>query len=236
MNRPGAVTLVALGAAAVWCAPAPAPVLRPIADLFRIPCRLGSDRGIAITFDDGPHPQGTPAVLEILRDAGATATFFLVGEQVERWPALAAEIASAGHEIALHGYRHRNLLLRTPAAIAADLDRAAAVIGEATGRQPACYRPPFGVFSPAGLAAVERRGWAPLLWSRWGCDWRARETPQTVARRATRDLSSGDVVLLHDADHYSCDGSWRTTAAALPLVLAAVAETEVPFVGVTQSM
>ena len=236
MNRRGAATVVALGAAAAWCAPAPAPIVRPLAELLGIPRRLDSDRGIALTFDDGPHPQGTPAVLDILRDAGVTATFFLVGEQVERWGAIAADIAAAGHEIAVHGYRHRNLLLRTPAGIAADLDRAMAVIGEATGRDPACYRPPHGVFSPAGLAVAERRGLAPLLWSRWGCDWRARATPQGVARRVTRDLTAGDVLLLHDADHYSCDDSWRTTVAALPLVLAAIAATGLPLVAVTQSM
>jgi len=227
---------VALGAAAAWCAPAPAPIVRPLAELLGIPRRLNSDRGIALTFDDGPHPRGTPAVLDILGGAGVTATFFLVGEQVERWPEIAADIAAAGHEIALHGYRHRNLLMRTPAGIAADLDRAMAVIGATTDREPACYRPPYGVFSPAALAAVQRLGLAPLLWSRWGCDWRARETPQRVARRATRDLTAGDVILLHDADHYSCDGSWRTTVAALPLVLAAIAATGEPLVGVSHSM
>ena len=63
--------------------------------------------GVAITFDDGPHPEGTPAVLEILASADIKATFFLVGEQVERRPALAAEIAGQGHLVALHGYRHR---------------------------------------------------------------------------------------------------------------------------------
>ena len=227
---------VALGAAAAWCAPAPAPIVRPLAEFLGIRRRLRSDRGIALTFDDGPHPQGTPAVLDILRDAGATATFFLVGEQVERWPDIAADIAAAGHEIALHGYRHHNLLRRTPRGIAADLDRALAVIRAATDRRPACYRPPYGVFSPAALAAAQRRGLAPLLWSRWGCDWRARETPRSVARRATRDLTAGDVILLHDADHYSCDGSWRTTVAALPLVLAAIAATGEPLVGVSHSM
>ncbi len=236
MNRRNVATLVALGAAAAWCAPAPAPIVRPLAELFRIPRTLNSDGGIALTFDDGPHPQGTPAVLDILRDADATATFFLVGEQVERWPRIAADIAAAGHEIALHGYRHRNLLRRTPRGIAADLDRAMAVIAAATDREPGCYRPPYGVFSPAGLAAAQHRGLAPLLWSRWGCDWRACATPQSVARRATRELTPGDVILLHDADHYSCDGSWRTTVAALPLVLAAIAATAEPFVGVSHAM
>ena len=73
----------------------------------RNPLPPGEPRGVGLTFDDGPHPQGTPATLDALSAAGATATFFLVGEQVARWPGLAAEIAAAGHEIGLHGYRHR---------------------------------------------------------------------------------------------------------------------------------
>jgi peptidoglycan-N-acetylglucosamine deacetylase len=225
----------AVGAASAWCAPAAAAHVPALADLLAIPCRLPRGDGIALTFDDGPHPQGTPAVLEALADVGATATFFLVGEQVARSPALAAEIAAAGHEIALHGYRHRNLLLRTPRGLADDLDRAAAVIGEATGRAVRCYRPPYGIFSPAGLVLARRRGWLPVLWSRWGRDWERRRSPASVARRATAGLASGDVVLLHDADHYSSSGSWRTTVAALPAILEAAAGVDAPLVSVTQS-
>jgi peptidoglycan/xylan/chitin deacetylase (PgdA/CDA1 family) len=225
-----------LAAAAAWSAPAPAPLVPAVAELLGIPLRLPGGRGVALTFDDGPHPEGTPAVLELLRVAGATATFFLVGEQVERWPSVAAEIAAAGHEVALHGYRHRLLLRRTPAGLARDLDRAVAAIGEATGRTPACYRPPYGVFSAAGLALARRRGWLPLLWSRWGRDWGPREAPAAIARRASAGLRAGDVVLLHDADHYSSVGSWRRTAAALPLILDAVAASGLPLVSVTQRM
>ena len=90
---------------------------RSFASACRIPRRLASPDGIAITFDDGPHAQGTPAVLRELGRAGARATFFLVGEQVERLPSLAAEIAAAGHEIAIHGYRHVLLLRRSPRAL-----------------------------------------------------------------------------------------------------------------------
>src|SRR5438445_7700140 len=72
--------------------------------------RTASGRGYALTFDDGPHPRGTPAVLEVLREADVAATFFLVGEQIERDPALAREVAAAGHRIGLHCHRHRNLL------------------------------------------------------------------------------------------------------------------------------
>jgi peptidoglycan/xylan/chitin deacetylase (PgdA/CDA1 family) len=228
-----AALLAGAGAAAAWSGPAAAPVLPAVASAFGIPLRLPEPSGIALTFDDGPHAEGTPATLELLRAVNARATFFLVGEQVERYPALAAEIAAAGHEIALHGYRHTLLLRRTPRGLAADLDRAIDVIGEATGRTPRAYRPPYGIFSTAGLALARRRGWLPLLWSKWGRDWEARATPEGIARRATAGLSAGDVVLLHDADHYSSDGSWRRTVGALPLVLAAVEELDVPFVGAT---
>jgi peptidoglycan-N-acetylglucosamine deacetylase len=227
--------LAAAGSLAAWCVPAAAPVAPVVAAALRIPRRLEPPRGIAITFDDGPHPQGTPAVLRELERVGARATFFLVGEQVERWPSLAAEIAAAGHEIAIHGHRHVLLLRRSPRALRADFERAAEVIGAVTGSAPTLYRPPYGVFSAPALLLVRRLGWRPLLWSRWGRDWEARAKPEQIAARATRDLAGGDVVLLHDADHYSSAGSWRRTAAALPAVLAVAAATGEPFVTPSQS-
>jgi peptidoglycan-N-acetylglucosamine deacetylase len=229
--------IAALGAAsaAAWTWPAPAPLAPRISERAGIPCRLASASGIALTFDDGPHPEGTPATLELLAAAGATATFFLVGEQVARWPQVAAEIAAAGHEIALHGYVHQLLLRRRVSSLATDLDRAHELIAGVTGREPTLYRPPYGVFSSGALGLVRRRGWKPLLWSTWGRDWGARETPAAIARRATRNLRGGDVVLLHDADHYSAPDSWRRTVAALPLIIAAVGELGEPFVPATHS-
>jgi peptidoglycan/xylan/chitin deacetylase (PgdA/CDA1 family) len=225
----------ALTALAAWCAPAAAPVLPPVARLIGVPTRLDAARGIALTFDDGPHREGTPAVLEALARAGAEATFFLVGEQVERLPALAGEIAAAGHAVGIHGYRHTLLLRRSPAALRDDLARAEDVIAAATGTTPRLYRPPYGVFSLPALRLVRRLGWSPVLWSRWGRDWERRATPQSIAALAMRDLSAGDVVLLHDADHYSSAGSWRRTAAALPSVLSAISQTGEPLVSLNQS-
>ena len=220
-------------AAAAWCAPAAAPVVPPLAAVFRLPLRVAD--GIAITFDDGPHPEGTPAVLDVLQRAGVHATFFLVGEQVERNPALAAEIVAAGHEVALHGHRHTLMLRRTPAEMREDCARAANAVGEATGLAPTLYRPPYGVFSLAGLALVRRRGWQPFLWSRWGRDWERSATPTSIARTASRGIANGDVVLLHDADDYSSEGSWRRTAAALPDVLEAALATGDPLVTLSHS-
>ena len=215
-------TMLAASAAAAWSLPALAPITPSVSRLLAIPRRLEAG-GVAVTFDDGPHPEGTPAVLGALAAAGAPATFFLTGEQVERRPALAAEIAAAGHAIALHGFRHRNMLRLTPRQVAEDLLRGQETVAAATGRAPLTYRPPFGIFSAAGLATARRRGFEPLLWSRWGRDWAASATPGSIAAKVSGELSDGDVLLLHDADHYSVPGSWRGTAAALPLVLEAIA-------------
>jgi peptidoglycan/xylan/chitin deacetylase (PgdA/CDA1 family) len=213
----------AAGAAAAWSLPALAPVVPPLARALSVPTRSALPGTVAVTFDDGPHPQGTPAVLEALAAAGARATFFLVGEQVERSPGLAAEIAAAGHAIALHGQRHRNLLRIPARALARDLDRGAEVIAAATGAAPELHRPPYGIYSWTALRAVRARGLAPVLWSRWGRDWRRSATPGSIAATVAAGVRGGDVLLLHDADDYSAPGSWRATAAALPRVLEAIA-------------
>jgi peptidoglycan/xylan/chitin deacetylase (PgdA/CDA1 family) len=207
-----------LGAAALWCGPGLAPHAPPLCRALRIPRRLDVD-GVVLTFDDGPHPEGTPAVLEALGDA--RAVFFMVGEQVERHPAVAAEVAAAGHEIALHGFRHRNQMRLTPRWLADDLARGAAAIARATGVEPRLYRPPYGIFTPAGLP-LARRDYDVLLWSKWGRDWRRGTSADEIASLATRHLTRGDVVLLHDADWYSAPGSHERTAAAVPLVLEAL--------------
>jgi peptidoglycan-N-acetylglucosamine deacetylase len=184
--------------------------------------RTSSGHGYALTFDDGPHAQGTPAVLDILARARVRATFFLVGEQVQRNPALAREIVAAGHGVGLHCQRHRNLLRLAPAQVRDDIARAEAVIGQEAGVAPDLYRPPYGVANATALRVARERGWRPLLWSHWGRDWSRRATPQSIAARVTAGVSEGCVLLLHDADDYSAPGSWRRTVAALPRVLDAL--------------
>jgi peptidoglycan/xylan/chitin deacetylase (PgdA/CDA1 family) len=185
--------------------------------------RTASGTGYAITFDDGPHPQGTPAVLQALADAGVQGTFFLVGEQLRRNPGLGREIVAAGHQVGLHCDRHRNLLRLAPWQVRADIDRAQASIEDITGRSPSLYRPPYGVLNASALRIARRRGWRTLLWSDWGRDWEARATPASIAARVSGHASAGAVLLLHDADDYSAPGSWRATAGALPLVLQTLA-------------
>jgi peptidoglycan/xylan/chitin deacetylase (PgdA/CDA1 family) len=197
-----------------------APVVPAAARASRLPRTLPDLAGVALTFDDGPHPDGTPMMLEILAREGGRATFFLVGEQVRRRPALAAEIVAAGHAVGLHGDRHRLQLRLSSRALALDLERGWEAVASATGVEPVLHRPPYGIYSASGLAAARSAGLRPLLWSRWGKDWRKFTTPARIAARATRELGAGDVILLHDADFYSSHDSHRRTAAALPVIIA----------------
>jgi peptidoglycan/xylan/chitin deacetylase (PgdA/CDA1 family) len=184
--------------------------------------------GCALTFDDGPHPAGTPAVLEVLAGAGARATFFLVGEQVRANPALAREIVAQGHAVGLHCDRHRNLLRLAPGQVRRDIEQARATIAEATGVAPQLYRPPYGILNSAALSIARQRGWRTLLWSHWGRDWEAHATPESIAALASTDLRPGSVVLLHDADDYGAHGSWRNMVLALPRILERVGEAGLP--------
>ncbi|MHB8657786.1 MAG: polysaccharide deacetylase family protein [Solirubrobacteraceae bacterium] len=199
-----------------------APVVPRAAAALELPRRLDPRRvpGVAITFDDGPHPQGTRAMLEVLADAGARATFFMIGEQVQRRPQLAAEVSGRGHAVALHGHRHRLQLRLSARELGEDLNRGIAVLEDAVGISPVLHRPPYGIYSPAGLALVRERGLQPLLWSRWGRDWRKLTTPKRIAARITPGLRAGDVILLHDADFYSATHSHERTALALAIIVA----------------
>jgi peptidoglycan/xylan/chitin deacetylase (PgdA/CDA1 family) len=217
---------VAAAGAVAHAGPALAPVIPPIGRSLGIRLRQEGDEGVAITFDDGPHPEGTPQVLEILREAGAPATFFLAGEQVEKRPALAAEIVAAGHRVELHCHRHRNQLRLTPRDLIDDAERGRAAIEDATGQTVRDYRPPYGIFSLPGLRAIRSRGWRPVLWSLWGEDWKRRATPASIVRNSTAGAAAGDILLLHDADFYSAGGSWIRTTAALPAILDALATQE----------
>jgi peptidoglycan/xylan/chitin deacetylase (PgdA/CDA1 family) len=212
-----------LAAASVHAGPALAPVVPPIGRALGIDLRQ-DDPGVALTFDDGPHPQGTPAVLEVLRELGAPATFFLAGEQVAARPSLAAEIVAAGHRVELHCFRHRNQLRLTPRQLLDDAERGRGAIELATGQPIRDYRPPYGIFSGAGLRAIRGRGWRPVLWSLWGRDWDRDASPDSIVRRSTAGAAAGDILLLHDADFYSAPGSWARTVAALPGILDRLAD------------
>jgi peptidoglycan-N-acetylglucosamine deacetylase len=215
---------VLAGARPVHFPRSPQPIWPALRKALGVEDHTISGRDYALTFDDGPHPKGTPAVLEILAQREVPATFFLVGEQVRRNPSLAREILDAGHRIGLHCDRHRNLLRLAPAQVRADLDRAQQTIEQVTGAAIELYRPPYGVLNGTALRVARGRGWRTLLWSHWGRDWEARATPQSITAEVTNGVGQGSVLLLHDADDYSAADSWSRTVGALPLVLDRLAE------------
>lgn len=208
-------TLHALAAHPFPALTAIAPALRP---RYGVRDTIDDNSSVALTFDDGPDPAGTVAMLKVLDDHAIRATFFVTGEQVRDHPEVARETLAAGHQVAMHGDRHRNLLRVLPRALAEDLRRAEATLEDLLGVRPTAYRPPYGVLNAAALRLARARGWETVLWTRWGRDWRRRATPASITTELTRDLRGGEILLLHDADRYAAPGSWRATAAALPAI------------------
>lgn len=176
-----------------------------------------------LTFDDGPHPRGAPAVLAALERLRTPAVFFVTGENAARHPELVREIVAAGHEVGAHGFRHHTRLQWSSRLAGDDTRRSLDAVAHAAGLSPRIYRPPHGVFSVSGLRLIRKLGLEPLLWSRWGRDWERGASPQSIARHASLGLEAGDVLLLHDSDRYATRASWRATVAALPQIVENVA-------------
>lgn len=175
---------------------------------------------VALTFDDGPDPVHTRAILDHLDAADARGTFFLVGREVERQPELAREIVRRGHQVAQHGYDHRWQRIFSPAWLADDFERAVEGIQRATGKVPRFFRPPVGVATPE-VFDLCRPAFRFAAWSLRPFDGKIPD-PDLVRDRVRSKIRPGDVVLLHDAVRH---GRFEPPAArALPGILADLEE------------
>jgi peptidoglycan/xylan/chitin deacetylase (PgdA/CDA1 family) len=176
---------------------------------------------VALTFDDGPDPESTCAVLAELERLDVRATFFLLGTQLAAHPGAARRIVAEGHEVAVHAWRHVPHLLQDPVTVQRDVARTYAAIVDTTGEHPAYWRPPNGILSGAGFVAARRHGLRPVLWTVDGQDWRGDATAESVAGRVLTGLRAGATVLLHDSDITSAPGSWHASVGAIdPIVTA----------------
>jgi peptidoglycan/xylan/chitin deacetylase (PgdA/CDA1 family) len=155
-------------------------------------------RRIALTFDDGPDPQRTPALLDALGELGAPATFFLLGKRVDAHPELAARIAREGHELGNHTYSHRYLPLARSRSVARELATTDTAIARATGVVPALARPPYGGRSPRNVRAFARQAKRLVLWDVNSFDWKGAPA-EDVARRVVERTRPGSIVLMHEA-------------------------------------
>lgn len=191
----GAVVLnhVLITAAGLWPR---ASLLGP--NITRLPASAAARREVALTIDDGPDPDVTPAVLDQLHRAGARATFFCIAERAARHPALVAEILARGHSVQNHSHVHRhNFSLLGPRGFEAEISRAQAQLQALTGQRPRFFRAPAGLRNPFLQPVLARHGLVLTSWTRRGFDTRERD-PQRVLQRLTRDLAAGDILLLHD--------------------------------------
>jgi peptidoglycan/xylan/chitin deacetylase (PgdA/CDA1 family) len=156
-------------------------------------------RRLALTFDDGPDPAWTPRVLDVLRAAGARATFFLVGERAERAPEVVRRMAAEGHEVASHSWSHRCLWFCGPRATAQEIARAHDRLGALAGAPPRHFRPPWGMVNAAMFPVLSRVGERCVFWS---IQPEGRR-PVPAARQVTdvlRRAHPGAIVDLHDAE------------------------------------
>jgi peptidoglycan/xylan/chitin deacetylase (PgdA/CDA1 family) len=183
---------------------------------------------IALAFAVGPHPRATPLILETLHRYAVAATFFLDGPMASDHRTLAQQIAADGHEVAVHGSDRELLLYRGPRAVHDDLARTVELITEASGQCPLWYRPPYGVLTPPALQAARALGLTPVLWNGWDADWTAHATAESVLRTAVLNLRAGSTILLQDSDRYAFPGSWRSSAQALPQLIALVRRRGLP--------
>ncbi len=156
-----------------------------------------TEKKIALTFDDGPLPGKTEAILDVLRENGVRATFFMVGSQVEANPALSRRVAEEGHEIGNHTFTHNGIRTEKKEELCREIEKTEAAISEACGKMPALFRPPTGWCSATVSAAAKENGYEIVMWSVDTEDWKGRSADAIVGT-VLETVRPGAIVLMHD--------------------------------------
>ena len=177
------------------------PLTAPIGSVRSVRAR----RDVAVlTYDDGPQPGGTDKVLAALRDAGTTATFFILVGRARRHPGLLADVVAAGHEIALHGIDHVRLTTMSPRQVRRRTLAGRHELEDLAGRPVRWFRPPYGAQHPTTWAAIRSTGLESVVWSDEVQDWEDDAVAEIAARAA--GVHPGSVLLLHDGYADASDG------------------------------
>jgi peptidoglycan/xylan/chitin deacetylase (PgdA/CDA1 family) len=189
-------------------------------NLVRLPEAAAARREIALTIDDGPDPDVTPAVLDMLDAAGAKASFFCIGARARRHPGLCREIVARGHRVENHGDSHSKAFAAFgPGRLRADIAAAQAALHEITGQAPRFFRPTAGLRSPLLDPVLSRLGLRLAAWTRRGFDTQDRDATR-VYERLARGLAPGDILLLHDGNAVRAPSGRPVIAEVLPRLLA----------------
>jgi peptidoglycan/xylan/chitin deacetylase (PgdA/CDA1 family) len=208
---------VVLGAISMW----------PRSTLFgpnisRLPPAAIARGEIALTFDDGPDPEVTPRVLDLLEAHGVHATFFCIAQRVARHPDLCREIVRRGHAVENHSLGHRTTFaLLGVGGIRREIAQAQRMLAEQSGREPRFFRPPAGFRNPMLDPVLHETGLRLVTWTRRAFDTRRGDAAH-IARRLAQGLAAGDILLLHDGHCARNDAGTAVVLEALPLVLDAV--------------
>jgi peptidoglycan/xylan/chitin deacetylase (PgdA/CDA1 family) len=181
---------------------------------------------VAMTFDDGPHPELTPKLLDILKERNIRATFYVIGRNVEAYPEIARRIVEEGHEIANHTYSHPALSKIGASRVKRELDRTTEAIRNATGITPQTMRPPYGATNASLNRRIHQEFSMPvIMWSVDPQDWRYRNAKR-VSSHIISHAKSGDIILAHDIH--------ASTIAAMPPALDALLAKGFRFLTVTE--
>lgn len=182
-----------------------------------------TEREIALTFDDGPNPDATPRVLDVLAELGVKATFFVLGRHAEQWPLLVRRVEAEGHQLGNHGYFHRKLHFKSPFYVKRDLRLGKRAIERAGAASPRFFRAPHGFRNPWVSAIASSLGERTIGWSLgvWDSD---RPGVREIVRRTTEGVKPGSIVLLHDGDGYNANADRMQTVRALPDIITGLRE------------
>ena len=188
-------------------------------NLTRLPASAAARMEIALTFDDGPDPEVTPKVLDVLDARGARATFFCIADRATRYPALCEEIVRRGHAVENHSRSHSRIFaMRGVRSIRKEIASAQAVLTKLSGRPPRFFRPPAGFRNPLLDPVLHAMRLRLVSWSRRGFDTRLNDAGR-VASRLLDGLAAGDIVLLHDGHAARSPSGMPIVLDVLPLVL-----------------
>jgi peptidoglycan/xylan/chitin deacetylase (PgdA/CDA1 family) len=200
--------------------------------LGRTYCRGRSDtKSVALTFDDGPSPD-TNGILDVLAAHHLSATFFMVGREVERFPGVAQRVLAQGHEVGNHSYSHPLYVFQRSSETRNQVRRAQDVIAKTVGVAPRVSRPPFGVRTPAYFGATRAVGLQTVQWDVAGFDWK-RISPRQIADNVLRKVRAGSIILLHDGDS-SGKQDRKKTVEALPLIIKGLKNRDLQIVPLSQ--
>ena len=186
------------------------------------------EKVIALTFDDGPHPKKTQQILDVLAKYNVKATFFVIGENAEKYPDILKKTYAAGHEIGNHTYDHKSIYKLSGDSVIGEVDKCTSVIESIINFSPSLFRPPEGFMDDTIARIVGDHGYKVILWKVDTYDWKGRAATD-IYSNVTEHINCGDIILMHDY-------IWRVsyTPQALDMIIPTLLEQGYSFCTVSE--